>query len=207
MILWRPIKRLCPWNYALLQIFLTQWSNLRLLHLLHWQVGSLPLGPRGKPYLQYKTAIILSGLNRQQWFCAQIRYPGIEPTSPALQADSLPSEPPGKPCLISLVSFNLDRNWHLLPSSQVSLCFLKSDTHYHKGSGICGPLNANPLRIYYIQLNQQEIRWVLEDLILTQGDEIPKVLQHHFSVQVPLRRVQMLPLLLSKVDSHILECH
>ena len=23
--------------------------------------------------------------------------PGIEPTSPALQADSLPSEPPGKP--------------------------------------------------------------------------------------------------------------
>ena len=24
--------------------------------------------------------------------------PGIEPESPALQADSLPSEPPGKPC-------------------------------------------------------------------------------------------------------------
>ena len=24
--------------------------------------------------------------------------PGIEPMSPALQADSLPSEPPGKPC-------------------------------------------------------------------------------------------------------------
>ena len=26
-------------------------------------------------------------------------YPGIEPTSPALQVDSLPSEPPGKPQL------------------------------------------------------------------------------------------------------------
>ena len=27
--------------------------------------------------------------------------PGIEPRSPALQADALPSEPPGKPCIIS----------------------------------------------------------------------------------------------------------
>ena len=26
--------------------------------------------------------------------------PGIEPVSPALQADSLPSEPPGKPCFL-----------------------------------------------------------------------------------------------------------
>ena len=26
-----------------------------------------------------------------------LHYPGIEPSSPALQADSLPSEPPGKP--------------------------------------------------------------------------------------------------------------
>ena len=30
-------------------IFLTQGSNLRLLSLLHWQAGSLPLGPPGKP--------------------------------------------------------------------------------------------------------------------------------------------------------------
>ena len=35
---------------ALLQgIFLTQELNLSLLHLLHWQVGSLPLAPPGKP--------------------------------------------------------------------------------------------------------------------------------------------------------------
>ena len=31
-------------------IYLTQGSNLRLLHLLHWQVGSLPLVPPGKPW-------------------------------------------------------------------------------------------------------------------------------------------------------------
>ena len=30
-------------------IFPTQGSNLRLLHLLHWQAGSLPLAPPGKP--------------------------------------------------------------------------------------------------------------------------------------------------------------
>jgi len=36
--------------HALLQrIFLTQGLNLDLLHLLHWQVGSLPLVPLGKP--------------------------------------------------------------------------------------------------------------------------------------------------------------
>ena len=35
---------------ALLQgIFPTQGSNQSLLHLLHWQVGSLPLAPPGKP--------------------------------------------------------------------------------------------------------------------------------------------------------------
>ena len=36
--------------HALLQgIFPTQGSNLSLLYLLHWQVGSLPLEPPGKP--------------------------------------------------------------------------------------------------------------------------------------------------------------
>ena len=36
--------------HALLQeIFLTQGSNLCLLHLLHWQASSLPLEPPGKP--------------------------------------------------------------------------------------------------------------------------------------------------------------
>ena len=36
--------------HALLQgIFAPQGSNLSLLHLLPWQVGSLPLAPPGKP--------------------------------------------------------------------------------------------------------------------------------------------------------------
>ena len=53
-------RLLCPWDspgnntgvgcHALLQgIFPTQGSNPCLLHLLHWQVGSLPLESPGKP--------------------------------------------------------------------------------------------------------------------------------------------------------------
>ena len=45
-----PGKNTGVGSQALLQrIFLTQGSNLSLLHLLHWKVGSLPLVPPGKP--------------------------------------------------------------------------------------------------------------------------------------------------------------
>ena len=44
------------------------------------------------------------GFSRQEYWnrlpfssCRDLPDPGIEPASPALQADSLPSEPPGKP--------------------------------------------------------------------------------------------------------------
>ena len=58
----RPARLLCPWDspgkntgvgcHALFQvIFLTQGSNMHLLCLLHWWVGSLPLAPPGKPFL------------------------------------------------------------------------------------------------------------------------------------------------------------
>ena len=43
-----------PWvgGHALLQgVFLTQGSNPCLLHLLHWQAGSLSLAPPRKPYI------------------------------------------------------------------------------------------------------------------------------------------------------------
>ena len=57
----QPSRLLCPWNspgkntgvgcHALPQgIFLTQGFNLGLLCVLHWQAGSLPLVPPGKPW-------------------------------------------------------------------------------------------------------------------------------------------------------------
>ena len=56
----QPTRLLCSWDspgkstgvgcHALLQgIFPTQGLNLCLLHLLHWQAGSLPLAPSGNP--------------------------------------------------------------------------------------------------------------------------------------------------------------
>jgi len=39
-------------HILLLRIFPTQGSNLQLLCLLHWQVGSLPLMPPGKPLIR-----------------------------------------------------------------------------------------------------------------------------------------------------------
>ena len=56
----KSARLFCPWDsagmntgvscHAILQrIFLTQGSNPCLLCLLHWQAGSLPLEPLGKP--------------------------------------------------------------------------------------------------------------------------------------------------------------
>ena len=71
--------------HALLQeIFPTQESNPRLLHLLHWQAGSLPLVPSEKPQMKLFPSP------------GDLPDPGIEPTSPALQVHSLPTQLPGK---------------------------------------------------------------------------------------------------------------
>ena len=80
----QPTRLLCPWDspgkntgvgcHALLQgIFLTQGLNLGLLH---WQAGSLPLAPRGKPvlyviYSQSFTIMIYMLLNSKYLFPAQ----------------------------------------------------------------------------------------------------------------------------------------
>ena len=55
-----PARFLCPWDspsknagvgchFLLPGIFLIQGSNPHLLHLLHWQAGSLPLSHLGSP--------------------------------------------------------------------------------------------------------------------------------------------------------------
>ena len=40
-------------------------------------------------------------------FPGDLPDPGIEPQSPALQADALPSEPPGKPLQVGMVTVEL----------------------------------------------------------------------------------------------------
>ena len=88
--LWtQPTRALCPWGspgkntgvdcHAFLQgIFLTQGSNLCLLHLLHWQAGSLPLEPPAKPPKGYILPMLkaLGGLDAKKPFdCVYIEVP------------------------------------------------------------------------------------------------------------------------------------
>ena len=67
-----PTRLLFPWDFPrqeycsglhflLKGIFLIQESNLRLLHLLHWQVGSSPLAPPGKPLFSLYSINLHSG--------------------------------------------------------------------------------------------------------------------------------------------------
>ena len=63
------------WHALLQGIFPAQGSNLLLLHLLHWQAGSLPLAPLGKP--QWSPSYLLGGARsaalkrRKHGFCLQ----------------------------------------------------------------------------------------------------------------------------------------
>ena len=85
-----PTRLLCPWDFPgkntgvgchfLLQgIFLTQGSNPRLLHLLHWQVDSLPLNHMGSPaYIKVCIRWLFSSIYRRAW-CHKIEYLELSP--------------------------------------------------------------------------------------------------------------------------------
>ena len=51
--------------------------------------------------------------------------PGIEPGSPTLQADSLPSEPPGKPGILIVIVLNL----YIHPGNVIILAILSVLIH------------------------------------------------------------------------------
>ena len=101
-------RLLCPWGspdknnavgcHAFLQgIFLTQGSHRRLLCLLHWQVGSIPLAPPGKPRVKY-TFIFCCNLFGTTFYKTPLPVRLLFRNSPAL----LP--PPASCCCSS--SFN-----------------------------------------------------------------------------------------------------
>ena len=88
--------------HALLQgIFLTQGSNLGLLHC-RWILYQL--SHRGSPWTTADQGPPSMEFSRQEYwgglpfpFPGDLPDPGIKPRSPALRADALPSEPPGRP--------------------------------------------------------------------------------------------------------------
>ena len=79
-----PARILCLWDalgkntevgyHGLLQaIFLTQGLNSRLLHLPHWQVGSLPLAPPGKPLISLQILINCSFSQTVELHCVHVK--------------------------------------------------------------------------------------------------------------------------------------
>ena len=88
-----PTRLLYPWDspgkntgvgcHALVQgIFPTQGSNLRLLYLLHWQAGSLPLAPPGKLRLG-PSQIFMSW--RRKWQSTSVLLPGKSHVYPLIK--------------------------------------------------------------------------------------------------------------------------
>ena len=90
LCLWvSPGKNTVVSCYALLQgIFLTQGWKLCLLHLVHWQAGSLPLVPPGKPMFPYAAAAAAKLLQSCLTLCDPMDY--SQPGS------SVHGESPGK---------------------------------------------------------------------------------------------------------------
>ena len=75
------------------------------------------------PWTVAHQAPLSVGFSRQEYWSGlpfpslgDLPDPGIEPGSPALQADSLPSEPPGKPLQLGVLLLLLSR------FSRVRLC-------------------------------------------------------------------------------------
>ena len=83
------------------------------------------------------------GFSRQEYWSGLPRpppgdlpNPGIEPRSPALQADSLPSEPPGKPKNTGVGSLSLPQGIFLTQRSNPGLLHCRQTLYHrnHQGS-------------------------------------------------------------------------
>ena len=97
-------------SYTCFSLHATQNLHLKLpiIHRMKWGVGKLlsPVWLFGTPCTVACQAPQSMGFSRQGYWSGlpcpspgDLPDPGIEPRSPALQADSSPFEPPGKPLL------------------------------------------------------------------------------------------------------------
>ena len=129
-------------HFLLQGIFLTQGSNMRLFCLLHWQVGSLLLGPMLLTWMSWilcnPMGSSLQGhlsleFSRQEYWSGlpcplprDLPNPGTKPRSLALQADSSLSEPPGKPFLhIATLMCSMNNRLHIQASPLPLHCWAR----------------------------------------------------------------------------------
>ena len=79
------------------------------------------------------------GFSRQEYWSGllfpspgDLPDPGIEPGSPTLQADSLPSEPPGKPKLYYRVFLNVEINLNLIGLRELGESIIESYIYLYR---------------------------------------------------------------------------
>ena len=78
------------------------------------------------PWTVVYQASLSMGFSRQV-YCSGLPFlspgdlpdPGIEPRSPALQADALPSEPPGKPFIVRYLDKLMNQTWTVISGNTV----------------------------------------------------------------------------------------
>ena len=92
--------------------------------------------------------------SRQEYWSAlpfpspgDLLYPGIEPRSPALQADTLPSKPPGKPPRSCQINGTINRSWENVPYLKTSTD-LPSNQLSAKISSLVGCIGSNNSRSF-----------------------------------------------------------
>ena len=106
-------------------IFPTQGSNLSLLHLLHWQVGSLPLAPPGRGVNNTEIFSHSSGV----WTPKIKVSAGLvspEASSPGLWGHLLPASSHGLPLTRVLISSYKDASQTGLGSTPYNLILTTS---------------------------------------------------------------------------------
>ena len=78
---------------------------MKLLSRVRLFVIPRTVAHQASPSMEFSRQEYWSGLPFP--FPGDLPDPGIEPQSPALQADALPSEPPGKPSQVGMVTVQL----------------------------------------------------------------------------------------------------
>ena len=91
----------------------------------------------------------------QEWiaisFSRDLPDPGIEPGSPALQADTLPAEPPGKPnmektVMLGKIEGKRRRGWQRMRWLDGITDWMDMSYHFHFSLSCTGEGNGNPLQ-------------------------------------------------------------
>ena len=98
----QPLSQIYWVNWLLMVLLLGLGAPCKVLVIVAqlwplWPMGQDAKGQDPMYCVAQQAPLSMEFSKQEYWNEWPFLYPGIEPRSPALQADSLPSEPPGKP--------------------------------------------------------------------------------------------------------------